>query len=189
MDELSRETIDRCLAGDMEAFSRMVQSYERPVYGFIYRILRHTRHSMSAEDAVQEVFLKAYEKMHTYDPERGAKFSTWLFAVARNHCISLLRKRSVESGGEELDEEKLAALPDSRLPDPREAARARELGERVGRAVAALPERIRSAFVLRHYEALSYEEIGGIMGCSPGTVKSRVNRAKAKLMQELEGQL
>jgi len=189
MEDISRDTIGRCREGDMEAFSNVVERYERPVYAYIYRFLGGSRLAASTEDAVQEVFLKVYRKMHTFDPDRGARFSTWLFAVARNHCISLLRKRTVENDRDDAWGGELEAFPDRGLANPRESAGERELGDRVATAVGALPERIRSAFILRHYEGLSYDEIGTVMRCSPGTVKSRVNRAKEKLMQELEGYL
>lgn len=189
MEEISTEMIDRCRDGDMEAFAGVVQRYERPIYSFVYRILHHSAHSTSTEDVVQEVFLKVYRKIHTYDLDRGRKFSTWLFTIARNHCISLLRKKSVESRRADFDADEFAAIPDSGSPNPRDAAREAEVSETAARAVASLPERIRSAFVLKHYEGLSYNEIGAIMGCSSGTVKSRVARAKAKLMRELEDHL
>ena len=189
MEEISRETIGRCRDGDVGAFSRLVGLYEGPVYCFVYRLLRNTPVSSEAEDVVQDIFIKVYHKIHTYDLNRGCKFSTWLFTIARNHCVSLLRKKSVETGQVNFGDESVGAVAEHRLPNPRDAACGKELSEKVAESVSALPERMRTAFVLRHYEDMSYDEIAAIMDCSNGTVKSQVAQARRKLLRDLDDYL
>jgi len=189
MEEITKDIIGRCREGDMDAFAGLVQCYERPVYGFVYRLLHNSRHSESAEDIVQDVFLKVYQKIETYDPDRGSKFSTWLFTVARNHCISILRRKRVEDRAAGLGDDDFDRVPDHDGNNPRDVAGNNEICAKVARAVAMLPETIRSAFILKHYEEMTYDEIAVVLDTSPGTVKSRVNRAKQKLLEELEDDL
>jgi RNA polymerase sigma-70 factor (ECF subfamily) len=173
----------------MQAFSTVVERYEKPIYSFVYRMLQRSAFPGAAEDVVQEVFLKVYRKIDTFDLERGSKFSTWLFAIARNHCVSLFRKNGPESNRADLDDGQFAAIPDPRSPNPRDVAGESEIRQRIATAVAELPEKVRSPFVLKHYEGLSYDEIAAVMGCSAGTVKSRVSRAKEKLLHQLKDHL
>jgi RNA polymerase sigma-70 factor (ECF subfamily) len=186
MEEISQDTIGRCRDGDMQAFSMVVERYQKPIYSFVYRMLQRSAFPGAAEDVVQEVFLKVYRKIDTFDVERGSKFSTWLFAIARNHCVSLLRKNGHERNHADLNDGKFATIPDSRSPNPRDIAGESELREQIAMAVAELPEKVRSPFVLKHYEGLSYDEIAAVMKCSAGTVKSRVSRAKERLLLQLK---
>ncbi|MFH0794065.1 MAG: RNA polymerase sigma factor [bacterium] len=185
MEEVSTEVLRHCQNGSAESFAAVVETYERPIFSYVYRLLAHARVGMEPEDVVQEVFLKAYTEVRTFDPLRGAKFSTWLFAITRNTCVSLLRKKSVEREMDEVEDEDVEALADSRLPDPRAVASEREFAERVAEAVAALPEKLRSVFILRFYEELPYEEIAAVMDCNIATLKSRMSRAREKLAQVL----
>ena len=185
MEEVSTEVIRHCQNGSAESFAEVVEAYERPLFSYVFRLLAHARVGMEPEDVVQEVFLKAYTQVRTFDPLRGARFSTWLFTITRNYCISLLRKKSVEREMDDVEDGEVEALADSRLPDPRAVASERELAERVAAAVAALPEKLRSVFILRIYEDMPYEEIAEVMECNIGTLKSRMSRAREKLARAL----
>jgi RNA polymerase sigma-70 factor (ECF subfamily) len=89
----------------------------------------------------------------------------------------------------DLGDDDFDRIPDGRRENPRQAAGDDEICARVGAAVGGLPEKIRSAFILKHYEEMTYDEIAEVLGISPGTVKSRVNRAKEKLFEELKDDL
>ena len=188
MEEILPEIIRRCQNGSTEEFATVMETYERPVFSYVYKILYKTHKSLEVEDAVQEIFLKAYTKIHTFRSDMGAKFSHWLFTIARNHCLSLLRKRGIVTRSmQEEEETRYHALADPKSKTPEEVALQKELAEKVASAVSKLPEDQKSAFILRHYEDLSYEDIAAIMSCNIGTAKSRVARAKEKLAQSLKG--
>ena len=90
MNEHEQLWVDQARTGDAEAFSHLVEAYQRPVFNLAYRMLGNPT---EAEDAAQETFLRVYAKLGQYDPER--KFSTWILSIANNHCIDRLRKRRV----------------------------------------------------------------------------------------------
>lgn len=184
MNQPSASLIRSCQSGDAEAFCDIVGLYEKPLFGYVYRMLWGTRHRQDAEDVVQEVFLKAYSHIGTFSSSSGAQFSTWLFSIARNHCLSLLRKRadpySICTDPEELENLSASAC------DSREAASQGETVRRLACAISALDEDQRSALILRCYEEMSYEEIAATLDCSVGTAKSRVSRARDKLAAELK---
>ena len=185
MDQPTNEIIRLCQTGEAEAFCEVVGLYEKPMFGYVYRLLWNSPYGRDAEDAVQEIFLKAYTAIGTFRPSADTLFSSWLFRIAHNHCVSLLRKRpSPAAAGSNAGDgwEDIAA---AETPGPREAASGREAAERVALAVARLPEDQKSALVLRCYEDMSYEEIAALQECSVGTVKSRVARARDKLAAEL----
>ena len=184
MEQPSNDIIRRCQAHDAEAFCELVGMYERPLFGFVYRILWNSEHGREAEDVVQEVFLKVYSHIDGFRIGSGARFSTWLFSIAHHHCVSLLRKRTVPIVPA-CDEAEVERMRDTRRPDPREAASQAETGRRVADAIASLPDDQRDALLLRCYEEMPYEEIAVVLGCSVGTAKSRVSRAREKLAAEL----
>lgn len=171
--------IDAATQGDHEAFARLVDTYKTPVYSIAYRMLRNTA---EAEDAAQEIFLRAYTKLATYDRQR--KFSTWLLSIASNYCIDVLRRRRATLV--ELDEVAFA-LP-SEAPGPERSALNREQREAVVRAINRLPDTYRLITVLRYYHDLSYEEIEQITGLTEATVKTRLFRARRQLEDLLEAE-
>ena len=186
MDEVSIEIIRQCQNGSAEAFSEVVECYERPIFAYIYRILQGKQTGQDVEDAVQEVFVKAYCRIQTYNCDRENIFSIWLFRVARNHCLDALRKKSSANRAVHYCEGEIDGIADDVSLTPRESASRKEISEWVADAVSKLPEQIRSAFVLRHYEERSIQEIASIMDCSAGTIKSRLSRAREKLCRELK---
>lgn len=191
MEEISGEAIRGCQNGHVEAFAEVVGVYERPLHSYVHRLLRGAAPCAAAtvedsEDAVQEIFLKAYGRIRTYDPKRGNRFSTWLFAIARNHCLSLLRRKRIEGERVDLEDDAAGSVADPGSPNPRDAASRREMAGKAAAAVSRLPEDMRSAFVLKHYEEMSYEDVAAVMGCNVGTVKSRVARARERLCEDLK---
>ena len=162
-------------------FSDIVERHHEAVYGFI---LRYVGNTADAEDLCQEVFLRALRKIHRFRGESHVR--TWLFAIAANlardwHRGAGRRKRrevSVEDGV-------LADHIDNSGPPAVEVAAAKERAEAVRTAIGALPEREKTALLLRVYQGLEYEEIGEAIGCSANAVGSLLCRARKRLAADL----
>jgi RNA polymerase sigma-70 factor (ECF subfamily) len=168
------EVIRRVVAGDVQSFRVLVERYQRPLLALIQNLMGGRN---DCEDVAQEAFLAAYVNLGSYDPTR-ARFSTWLFTIARNLALNALKRprlKTLQQGAE----------PPQRVTPETEAMRA-ELFDRLDRALAELPLEQRSAFVLFEIHGLSYEEIRRIEGTELGTVKSRISRAKQKLRGALK---
>ena len=176
-DEL--EWIEAAQRGDQDAFARLVEAYKQPVYNLAHRMLGN---AAEAEDAAQEVFLRAYLKLATYDRER--RFSTWLLSIASNYCIDVLRRRRATMVTLEDAE---YALPSSE-PGPEQSAVEGEQRASIARAIDALPPAYRLPAVLRYYYDLPYEEIERITGLTEATVKTRLHRARRMIKDFLEKQ-
>jgi len=167
------DVIRRVLDGDPESFQRLVERYAGPVMRMIRNV---TGDSHACEDIAQEVFLAAYAKLRSFDPDRS-RFSTWLFTIARNKSVNAIKKKKplcVADVPERTDEE-----------SPEEAAAGGELLAALDDALLGLPVDQRTAFVLAEFEQLSYETIAQIEGVRVGTVKSRINRARNRLKEAL----
>ena len=150
------------------------------------RVLQTCRYllgsSDEAEDAAQEVFLRARQRFEQYDRERP--FSHWILAVASHHCLDRLRRRGRETRlFETVDVERVAAP--AREPGPLAALLARERGRQVREAVAALPVKYRVPLVLAYFHELAYAEIGAILGIEPGHVAVLVFRGRKQLRRML----
>lgn len=175
--------VRRVLDGDPEAFEGLVKSHSGAVFAVAYRI---TGNRESAEDAVQEAFLRAYRFLRRFD--QRSRFSTWLHKVAVNSAIDQTRKRRGERKLRvELPEEgagALAELPGGE-PDPEHRARAAEIGRRTHEALAELTPTERAAFLLRHYEGRSIAEISSTLGKRENATKQSIFRAVRKLRQAL----
>jgi RNA polymerase sigma-70 factor (ECF subfamily) len=182
MDEVSTDILQRCRSGDAEAFADVVQTYERPLFSFVYRFTAAEHGLPDAEDLVQEIFLRVWRGFPGWNPKRNASFAAWLFAIARNHLVEQLRRTRPELV--DWDESHGDFLP-SKRPSPREEAQLRELHDRAALAIAALPEKLRTAFLLRYHEERSYAEIAEVLQCDLGTVKSRISRARETLAEQL----
>jgi len=183
--DIGTEVLERCRLGDAEAFAEVVQTYERPLFSFVYRSTAAERGLPDPEDIVQEVFLRAWRGFPGWNPGRSASFAAWLFAIARNHIVELLRRTRPET----VSWEDSAADPPALLPSPRDAAGAAELRDRVAAAMTRLPEKLRTAFLLRFHEERSYAEIAEVLSCDLGTVKSRIARARDFLARELANEV
>ena len=175
----------RVREGDRDAFESIVEKYKQPVMNLVYRTLRDLT---EAEDLAQHVFLQVYKSAHRY--EVTAKFSTWIFTIARNLCLNEIRRRSrhpAESMDREGDDEHPARqIEDAASFSPPDALMQRELGEKIDEAVNALPEKQRTALLLCRQEDSSYEDIARVLGCSVSATKSLIHRARETLKETLK---
>ena len=180
------ELIARAVAGDGQAFGELVRPYEARVYGLAYRICGHKE---DAYDLAQEAFLKVYRALPRF--RGGSSFSTWLYRVVANTCLDQLRRRKRSGTVVSLDDPlvtdggRLGREVADKTLEPDEAVLRSETAREVQAAVSALPPDHRLAILLRDYEDLPYEQIALIMGCSLGTVKSRISRARSALRVRL----
>lgn len=184
MTEISRETIELCQMGDAAAFAQVVQRYERPLFAYVYR-LGCTPPDRDAEDVVQEIFVKVYQNIHRYRRLGKGLFSTWLFAIAHNHCMSLGRRKQIETQTRRGETSRSTASSETPHPSPAETLSDREEVAQIVQAAGELPESLRGAFVLRYYQDLPCGEIATILNCNEGTVRSRLFRARRTVLQSL----
>jgi RNA polymerase sigma-70 factor (ECF subfamily) len=184
MDEIPEHVIEQCRKGSPAAFADIVRRYERPLFAYVYR-LGCTPTSKDPEDVVQEIFVKAYQGIGRYKNRRGCFFSSWLFSIARNHCVSLMRRMKLEHRVfRPLDAAANATSGSESCP--LEAISRKETAQQVAEATAKLPEAMRSAFLLRYYQDMSYEQIAQVLECSIGTVRSRLARARKAIQNHLQ---
>ncbi len=181
------DLIKRCQNGDVEAFEQLIEGYEKKIINYCWRMLGNP---LDAEDAAQEVFVKVFRFIGSFTGQ--SSFSTWLYRIASNVCLDLLRKRkrrpaetvSLNQCNAEGDE---FALPiEDTSPTPYESAQMNEAQRVLTAALEQLGEEQRRVIVLRDIEGLSYDEIAQIINVAPGTVKSRINRARKALQKLLE---
>lgn len=179
VDDPDRELLARVAAGDVNAFEPLVERHQDRLIAVCQRLLGDRE---AARDAAQEVFLKAFRKAGDFEPR--AQVSTWLYRIAVNHCLNLLRRRRLArflpwgSAGGEGDEERAPAFdPPDEAADPETALAARRRWQRVRRAIDALPPGQRAVLVLVRFEGLAYKEAAEALGISLGAVESRLMRA------------
>jgi RNA polymerase sigma-70 factor (ECF subfamily) len=184
MEDIVKKRIKQVIKGDQEAFGEIVDIYKNSVYQLCYRMLGN-RHE--AEDIAQETFIRAYTNIHTFNQE--LKFSTWLFRIATNLCIDRMRKKKPDqyldaevAGTEGLN---LYSQIPSDTPLPETELESLELQEAVHKEILKLPEKYRSAIILKYIEELSLNEISEILGLPIGTVKTRIHRGREALRQQL----
>lgn len=180
------ELVAEALRGAQEAFREIVVRFERPVYSLIARMIQDPA---TAEDLAQEVFIKAFRRLDTYDGER--KFSSWLFKIAHNTTIDHLRRHAPETvpleGGKDKDEEHrgglAAVLSDDSVENPSAAAERKDMARSLERAIARLRPDYREVVVLFYIEGASYQEICEATGLPLGTVKTNLHRARKELAE------
>jgi len=166
----------RAQRGDAEAFSRLVEMYQRPVYNLCYRMLNNAN---DAEDAAQETFLRAYQAMKKYDQSRP--FPTWLLSIAAHYCIDQIRKRRMTVVS--MEEMPYLEISDN-APGPESNLSRREEQESVRRLLGTLSPTDRAAVVMYYWYDFSYEEIGKALSLSLSAVKSRLHRARLGMAQD-----
>ena len=157
--------------GSDDAFARLVEAYQVPVYNLAYRMLGN---ATEAEDAAQETFLRAYRRLETYDS--GYKFSSWILSIASHYCVDRLRRRRGNTLSME-ETESSRWLPDER-PRPEELALRGEQSEIIRDLMEELPTHYRLVIVMRYWHDLSYEEIATVTHSTVSAVKSRLHRAR-----------
>ena len=173
-------TLARAQKGDAAAFTELMAPREKRVY---YTCLRLTGNAQDAQDCAQEAMLKAFRALPGY--QAAASLDTWLYRICVNACLDALRRRRPQESLEEMKEGGFE--PPDRGLTPYAALEKKERHEALKKALAALPEDLRTALVLFNLQGRSYEEIAQITGVALGTVKSRVSRARERL-KEILGQ-
>ncbi|HVM60752.1 MAG TPA: sigma-70 family RNA polymerase sigma factor [Verrucomicrobiae bacterium] len=162
-------------SGDAAAFDELMRRYKHPVVNFVFRMLASAH---DADDVAQDVFVRVYQNLDTYRPE--TKFSTWLFALARNAAIDRLRWRARHQA------ESIESAPEIMAPSgTAEDVHAREIGDQIAAAVAKLPEDQRTAMILSEYHGMAGAEVAAVMRCSEKSVESRLYRARQTLRSAL----
>jgi RNA polymerase sigma-70 factor, ECF subfamily len=192
-DELEASLITRLVARDERAFNELVQAYGRRVSALVFRMLGNRA---EAEDLTQEVFVQVFKAIGSF---RGdAKLSTWIYRIAVNLCKNRTKYLRVRHAGEQDELEAVAERVPlgeatranvAQIERPDEAMAGRQVEKIVQDAIARIDPTFRECLVLRDVEELSYEEIGEITGLPPGTVKSRIFRARAQLKEMVEKEL
>lgn len=172
--------------GEELAFQELVNRYRNPITNFVYRMLNDYERAV---DLAQETFVRVYMNVDRY--QANYSFSTYIYRIASNLAISDLRQRKrrklipiptfFDKDGDEVEME----LPDERNVSPDTTMINDERRRAVAKAITTLPEKYRTAVILRDVEGRSYEEISQVLGLSDGTVKSRINRARNLLKEKL----
>ena len=172
--------IQRCLRGDQTAWDALVRMYRRKVFNVAYKFVgKHEE----AEDLTQEIFLKIFKSLDTFD--RRANFQTWLVSVSRNLCIDHYRSVRTERATIDRAVDASELSPASSDPGPMAALEQRDRVTLLRDALAALPDALRTAVLMRDIHELSYQDIADRLGLPEGTVKSRINRGRAELARQI----
>jgi len=179
------ELIGRCQRGQMDAYETLVIRYRQKVYGLAYSMVRNEH---DATDLAQETFIRAWQAIRRF--KRNSSFYTWLYRITTNLCIDFVRRRErrPESSFEETfspDRDADAPEPASKTALPTDELARKELAQRIDGALAELSPEHRAVIQLREFEGLEYSEIARAVGCSAGTVMSRLHYARKHLQKLL----
>lgn len=174
-----QEWVAAARRGDQGAFEELVRLYEKRVLALTRRMCKNPE---DAAEAAQEAFFAAWRSLKNFRGESG--FSTWLYRLASNACVDLLRREGRRAAVSLDDEELNLDIPAS-IPSPQEEAERRELGERIEEGLRTLPPEYRAVLVLREIHQLRYEEIADALKLDVGTVKSRISRGRKRLRRFL----
>jgi RNA polymerase sigma-70 factor, ECF subfamily len=188
--DLDAADVARFRAGDEAAFEPLCLRHEAPIFRLCSRMLGNADDAL---DAAQETFLRAFRSLRGFRGE--ATFRTWLTGIAINVCRNKLTSAATRAARHtvplvdedpETGETRNVDPPDLR-PSPEATARGAELGRALEQALVTLAPEYREALLLREMQGLEYDELAAVLGCPVGTIKSRLNRARAALRQALEG--
>ena len=174
----------RVMEGDRAAFDSIYARFAPRIQAFVRRFVGRTD---VAEDLTQEIFLKVYRNPKAFDPR--ARFTTWLFAVARNACIDYLRLKklpTIPAGVPTKEDGESRIEPASKAAGPDDIALRRELGVHAERILQELSPKLREVLVLCGMQGLSYEEASEIIGCPIKTVSSRLSRARDQFFRSFQ---
>jgi RNA polymerase sigma-70 factor, ECF subfamily len=182
--------VRRCVAGDARAWEEIVQRYHRRIYNICYRFAGS---SDDAQDLTQEVFIKMYKTLKTYDLDKGA-LMTWVTTITRNLLVDHFRKTKQDRMTDSMDtapSEHEDAMPLSeQIPDkaapPDASVQGRETRDMVHSALQKLSPELREAVILRDLQDMDYKDIAAVLKVPEGTVKSRINRGRAELARLLQ---
>ena len=188
-DQAVASLVRRCVAGDAAAWEEIVRTYNRRIFNLCYRF---TGSADDAEDLAQEVFIRVFRTLNSYEPSRGA-FTTWVTTLTRNLLVDHFRKSKQERLTESLDvpaaagEDSLALI--ERLADGRPGPEARVAGldrqRLIQEALGKLSPELRETVILRDLEDMDYKDIARVLRVPEGTVKSRINRGRTELARLL----
>lgn len=185
--EADVELMLRVKRGDMRAFEQLVEKYKQPVINIIYRTLRDLA---EAEDLAQNVFVQVFKSADRY--KATAKFSTWLFTIARNLTLNEIRRRSrhpaesLDASQTEHEDQPARQFEDVKNYSPTDDLLRGELEQKLQMALDELPENQRTAILLCREEELSYEDIAEVLGCSLSATKSLIHRGRETLKEKLK---
>jgi RNA polymerase sigma-70 factor (ECF subfamily) len=178
-----------CINGDSRAWAEMVRTHQKRVYGLCYRF---TGNAADAEDLTQDVFLKIYSNLGSFDAARGS-LPVWIATMTRNLLVDNFRRTrnqratsSLDDGWDQTEELKPADRLMATGPTPHEAAASKEIAHMVQGALAQVSVELREAVILRDLQDLDYKEIAQVLNIPEGTVKSRISRGRAELARLLE---
>jgi RNA polymerase sigma factor (sigma-70 family) len=173
------ELVKKCISGDNLAWENLLRAHSRKVYGLCYRF---TGRAEEAEDLTQEVFIKIFQILTSFDPAQGS-FSTWLNRIARNHLVDHYRRTKKDRVTSSIDDElpTLEEQPSAGSIEPVQHLEARERRELLQAALDKLSPDLREAVILRDLQDLDYIEIARVLEVPEGTVKSRINRGRLEL--------
>jgi RNA polymerase sigma factor (sigma-70 family) len=181
--------VHQALTGDQEAFEALISRYKKTLFGLIYHYVGEYH---EAHDVLQQVWLQLYLSLATLRPKKQIK--PWLFTVARNRSLDVLRRKrlpsfsEVETGHEEDEAASWETISDS-SPTPEELAERRDLQQAIQRAIQALPRKYRAVVLLYYADQLTFSEIGQVLNMPGSTVKTRFYRAKPLLRAALTVQV
>ena len=183
------QIVRRCMDGDSGAWAELVRTHHRRVYGLCYRF---TGNTADAEDLTQDVFLKIYSNLSSFDTARGS-LQVWITTMTRNLLVDNFRRTknlrvtgSLDEGWDETDELRPVDRLATSAPSPHETAAQRELAKMVQDALANVSVELREAVILRDLQDMDYKEIAQVLSIPEGTVKSRISRGRAELARLLE---
>ncbi|MEN6299902.1 MAG: RNA polymerase sigma factor [Anaerolineaceae bacterium] len=173
MQETEAVWLVRVQNGDQQAFTHIVEAYQKPVYNLCYRMLNNAE---DAEDAAQETFLRAYRSINQFDHSR--QFSTWLLSIAAHYCIDQIRKNRMTIIS--LEDQPNQEIPD-KLPGPESTLSKREEQDRMRLLLEKLNPTDRAAVIMYYWYNYSYDEIAQSLSLSESAVKSRLHRARKEM--------
>ncbi|NIP29437.1 MAG: sigma-70 family RNA polymerase sigma factor [Candidatus Dadabacteria bacterium] len=167
--------------GDDNAYSELMKRHYRGVLNYVYRFMGG---SENAEDITQEVFLRVYKSIKNYEPE--AKFTTWLYKIATNLCLTKLKKLKKNLSLDEMNETIGVSIEDKKSKSGYEELFRKELRDIIFNSLGKLPEKEKIAITLCKYEGFSYNEVAEVLDCSLGAVKTHIYRGRMKLIEDLK---
>ena len=186
MSDNEKYLLERAKSGEVEAFERLIEGYQKKVFNIALRMIGNYD---DASELAQEVFIKVYKSIRSFKEE--SSFSTWIYKITSNVCLDEIRKRKNKKvvyldDDVKLEDGEVRHQIEDDSPSPEALLERKEIKRVVKEAIQSLSEEHRLVIVMRDLQGMSYEEIGKIVKCPEGTVKSRINRARQALKEILK---